>query len=74
MSATRTSSVLKSLEIDSAQVEALSEPDLCELIGFIEDDSRTHTMSRDDATPAAVHSPPVALPGVRPAASAPGRE
>ncbi|HUY31374.1 MAG TPA: hypothetical protein VMV69_01230 [Pirellulales bacterium] len=48
MSATYTGSVLKSLEIDSARVEALSEPDLCELIGFIEYDSRLHPARRDD--------------------------
>jgi len=47
MSATNFSSVLKSLEIDSARVEALSEPDLCELIGFIEYDSRLQAMPCD---------------------------
>jgi hypothetical protein len=48
MSATNASSVLKSLEIDSSRVEALSEADLCELIGFIEYDSRLHTVRCDD--------------------------
>jgi hypothetical protein len=46
MSATN-SSVLKSLEIDSTRVESLSEPDLCELIGFIEYDSRLHSATDD---------------------------
>jgi hypothetical protein len=52
MSATTIGSVLKSLEIDSARVEALSEPDLCELIGFIEYDSRLHTTCCDESPPA----------------------
>jgi hypothetical protein len=42
MSATKTISVLKSLEIDSNRVESLSEPALCELIGFIEYDDHLY--------------------------------
>ncbi len=69
MSATKTSSVLKSLEIDSARVEALSEPDLCELIGFIEDDSCLHAPYCDETLPAAN-----SMPSVRPLADASWRE
>ncbi len=78
MSATNFSSVLKSLEIDSARVEALSEQDLCELIGFIEYDSRLQAAHCDglvgdhpgdvrrDDVPRARRS----TPGVRPLADA----
>ncbi|HEV3004689.1 MAG TPA: hypothetical protein VGX78_09515 [Pirellulales bacterium] len=60
MSATTIGSVLKSLEIDSARVEALSEPDLCELIGFIEYDSHLHATCCDESPPAA--RPTLVLP------------
>lgn len=33
-------SILKSLELDAAQVESLSESDLCALIGFLDYDAR----------------------------------
>lgn len=33
-------SILKSLELDAAQVESLSEADLCALIGFLDYDAR----------------------------------
>lgn len=33
-------SILKSLELDAAQVESLSESDLCALIGFLDYDAQ----------------------------------
>lgn len=40
MSATKTVSVLETLELDAATIESLPEPALSELIGFLEDGSR----------------------------------
>jgi hypothetical protein len=77
MSATKFNSILNSLEIDSARVEALSEPDLCELIGFIEDDSYWHPAC-DESPPAAhmagTRPPGAGSPHVRPSADVSWRE
>jgi len=40
MDRSKTASVLKSLELDAAQIESLSEADLCALIGFLDYDAR----------------------------------
>lgn len=43
----KTTSELKSLELDPAQVEALSESDLCALIGFLDYDARLRAKSKE---------------------------
>lgn len=40
MRATESTSTLETLKLDSRRIESLSEPDLCALIGFLEDDYR----------------------------------
>lgn len=42
MRATESTSTLETLQLDSRRIESLSEPDLCALIGFLEDDYRLH--------------------------------
>ena len=42
------SSILKSLELDAAQVESLSETDLCALIGFLDYDARLQARQEAD--------------------------
>ena len=42
------SSILKSLELDAAQVESLSESDLCALIGFLDYDARLQARQEAD--------------------------
>ena len=41
-------SILKSLELDAAQVESLSETDLCALIGFLDYDARLQARQHAD--------------------------
>lgn len=47
MSATKTASVLETLELDAATIESLPEPALSELIGFLEDGSRRRRREAD---------------------------
>ena len=47
MSATKTASVLETLELDAATIDSLPEPALSELIGFLEDGSRRRRRDRD---------------------------
>ena len=56
MSATNVNTVLETLELDSAIIEALPESVLSELIGFIEYDGRLRRHQRDEQGPP--HSSP----------------
>lgn len=47
MDESKVTSVLKSLELDPAHVEALSESDLCTLIGFLDYDARLQAKSEE---------------------------
>ena len=47
MDESRTTSVLKSLELDASQIESLSESDLCTLIGFLDYDARLQARVED---------------------------
>ena len=49
MDESRTTSVLKSLELDASQIESLSESDLCTLIGFLDYDARLQARVEDHA-------------------------
>jgi len=47
MEESKPTSELKSLELDPAQVESLSESDLCALIGFLDYDARLRAKSKE---------------------------
>ncbi|HVX63397.1 MAG TPA: hypothetical protein VHC19_22440 [Pirellulales bacterium] len=47
MEESKTTSGLRSLELEPAQVEALSESDLCALIGFLDYDARLRAESNE---------------------------
>jgi hypothetical protein len=57
MSATKSASVLQSLELDSSIIDSLPEAVLSELIGFIEYDSRCRR--RDEPGAHCTQEPPV---------------
>lgn len=50
MSATKASSVLETLELDTAIIDSLPEPALSELIGFLEYDGRLRHREGEGAT------------------------
>lgn len=49
MSATKTASILETLELDAATIDSLPEQALSELIGFLEDGSRRRRGDREVA-------------------------
>ncbi len=69
MDESRTTSVLKSLELDASQIESLSESDLCTLIGFLDYDARLQARVEEHAASLADNRSSVGFSHVEPFSS-----